>query len=146
MWPQGSKRRAVVRRHRNAVPRDCCGHPLHSGMPSIQQGLPVPYSRKKYNKDPKPELSNGHLIALDSDAAQNAAWARRAEMISYLPRSARVEGGGEAASRVRRVKLRPRTVIPSCCHMIEYAYIVWTYSIHMIAYLRARAPERRSER
>ena len=28
-------------------------------------------------KDPNPELSNGHLIALDSDAALNAAWARR---------------------------------------------------------------------
>ena len=33
----------------------------------------------------------GNLIALDSDVALNAAWARRAVMISYLPRSARVE-------------------------------------------------------
>ena len=113
--------------------------------PTASQRRPA-LGASRANKGPNPELSNGHLIALDSDAAQNAAWARRAEMISYLPRSARVEGGGEAASRVRRVKLRPRTVIPSCCHMIEYAYIVWTYSIHMIAYLRARAPERRSER
>ena len=48
--------------------------------------LPAPHSRKQYNKDPNPELSNGRLIALDSDAA----WARRAGMISYLPCSARV--------------------------------------------------------
>ena len=45
--------------------------------------LPAPYSRGKYNKDPKPELSNSHLIALDSNAALNAAWPRRAGMFSY---------------------------------------------------------------
>ena len=34
----------------------------------------APFSRgKKENKDPNPELSNGHLIALDSDAALNVA-------------------------------------------------------------------------
>ena len=33
----------------------------------------MPYSREKYNQDPEPELSNGHLVALDnSDAALNA--------------------------------------------------------------------------
>ena len=52
--------------------------------------LPAPHSRKKYNKDPNPELSNGlsngHLIALDSDAVLNAALARCAGTISYLPR------------------------------------------------------------
>ena len=54
--------------------------------------LPAPYSRKTYNKDPNPELSTAHLIALDSDAAINDAWARRAGVLSYLPRSARVGG------------------------------------------------------
>ena len=33
------------------------------------------------------------LTALDSDAALNVAWARRAGMISYLPRSAWVVRG-----------------------------------------------------
>ena len=43
---------------------------------------------EKVNKDPNPEQSNGHWTALDSDAALNAAWARRVGMISHLPRSA----------------------------------------------------------
>ena len=41
-------------------------------------------------EDPNPQLSNGDLTALDSGAALNVAWARRAGIISYLPRSARV--------------------------------------------------------
>ena len=40
-------------------------------------------------------FSNGHLSALDSDAALNAAWARRAGTISHLPRSARAGGCAE---------------------------------------------------
>ena len=48
---------------------------------------PAPRSRKK---DPDPERSNGLLAPLDSDAALHAAWARRAGMISNLPRPARV--------------------------------------------------------
>ena len=39
----------------------------------------------KHTKDSSPERSNGHLIALDSDAALNAAWARRAGILSHLP-------------------------------------------------------------
>ena len=45
---------------------------------------PAPCSREKDN------IRIFHLIALDSDAALNAAWARRAGMIYYIPRSARV--------------------------------------------------------
>ena len=48
--------------------------------------------QKKCNKDPAPERSNGRLTALDSDAALHAACARRAGMVSCLPRSARVVG------------------------------------------------------
>ena len=77
----------------SAVPID--GRGLFDGGGQL---LPAPHSRKQYTKDPKPERSNGHLIALDSDVALNAAWARRAGMIYYLPRSARVgrcaTGGG----------------------------------------------------
>ena len=50
---------------------------------------PTPCSQKKCNEDPNPERSNGLLTASDG---LNAAWARRAGMISYLPRSARVAG------------------------------------------------------
>ena len=69
--------------------------------------LPAPYSRKMYNKDTNPEGSKGLLSPLDSDAALNAAWARRAGMVSYLPRSARVvcRPAGRAPSS-RRFGLR----------------------------------------
>ena len=53
--------------------------------------LPAPYSRETVKTR---ILSQSYqmaiLIALDSDAAPNAAWARRVGMISYLPRSVRV--------------------------------------------------------
>ena len=39
-------------------------------------------------------LSNGHLIALESDPALNTAWAHRAGMISYLHRSQRWHWSG----------------------------------------------------
>ena len=62
-------------------------------MNPASSSLPAPYPREKYNEDPHPEPSNGHLIALHSDAALNAAWARRAGMISYVPPLG-ADGGG----------------------------------------------------
>ena len=63
----------------------------------------APHPRRmleKSTKDPKPELSDGLLTALESDAALNAAWARRAGMISCLPCSAeeRMAGHGYLAA------------------------------------------------
>ena len=60
--------------------------------------------REMCNEDPMPELSNGHLIALDPDAALSAAWVRRAGMISYLPSSARVALKNGAWMDGRRVE------------------------------------------
>ena len=49
------------------------------------------------------------LNSLDSDAALNAAWARRAGMVSHLPRSARVVcRGGPVTERQRRNRPRRR--------------------------------------
>ena len=46
---------------------------LHAALAAADQVRratpPAPYSRRKQNKDPKPQQSDGHLIALDSDAA-----------------------------------------------------------------------------
>ena len=61
---------------------------------------------------PKPELSNGHLmIALDSNCALNAAGARRAGMISYLPRSARVVCGVRSERITTWEKGEPAVVV-----------------------------------
>ena len=65
------------------------------------------------------EPSNGHLIALDSDAALNAAWARRAGMVSYLPRSVRV------AARLRGRIHRARFVQCDVCFDTMSQHMRW---------------------
>ena len=73
--------------------------PIASGC-GLEHHSPRHILGNKCNKDLQPERSNGHLTALDSDAALNTAWARHAGMISYLPRSARVATRHCAAGHV----------------------------------------------
>ena len=83
------------------------------------------------------------MSTLDSDVALNAAWARRAGLISDLPRPARVEGGDTLCLLVRRASFEPDCPRPKqCLSSLKHRLCVWCCSCVQELFLQAPWPHR----
>ena len=109
----------------------------------------APCSRKKPQEGPKePERTSSRLIALESDAALNAARARRAGMVSDSPRSARA-GIGTAEREAPELTTNPRRLGPSCRLIVHVCCILragWAGHAHLHRLLGPHARRLRAVR